>query len=129
MQRQRVRFTGGRGQRGWRREASPCLCRVVAAEVRGLAHFGDGGGACIARFSGEHRHPQSALPFDTRGSAIEDCRTDRKSTRVNCSHPSISYAVFCLKKKKITTYSTLCRYNMSSRKSSKYSAIRFVRPE
>src|SRR5690348_17910940 len=27
---------------------------------------------------------------------------DRKSTRLNSSHPSISYAVFCLKKKKIT---------------------------
>src|SRR5690348_17811019 len=27
---------------------------------------------------------------------------DRKSTRLNSSHPSISYAVFCLKKK--TTY-------------------------
>src|SRR5690348_18019490 len=25
--------------------------------------------------------------------------TDRKSTRLNSSHPSISYAVFCLKKK------------------------------
>src|SRR5438876_7015805 len=30
------------------------------------------------------------------------CRAtkDRKSTRLNSSHPSISYAVFCLKKKK-----------------------------
>src|SRR5690348_17516197 len=28
------------------------------------------------------------------------CREDRKSTRLNSSHPSISYAVFCLKKKK-----------------------------
>src|SRR5438876_7578869 len=28
-------------------------------------------------------------------------RSDRKSTRLNSSHPSISYAVFCLKKKKI----------------------------
>src|SRR5690348_17878266 len=28
--------------------------------------------------------------------------TDRKSTRLNSSHPSISYAVFCLKKKKTT---------------------------
>src|SRR4051794_33756094 len=28
---------------------------------------------------------------------------DRKSTRLNSSHPSISYAVFCLKKKKSTT--------------------------
>src|SRR5690348_18144754 len=29
-------------------------------------------------------------------------RTDRKSTRLNSSHPSISYAVFCLKKKNQT---------------------------
>src|SRR5690242_21571285 len=28
-------------------------------------------------------------------------RPDRKSTRLNSSHMSISYAVFCLKKKKI----------------------------
>src|SRR3712207_6988886 len=33
---------------------------------------------------------------------------DRKSTRLNSSHANISYAVFCLKKKKTTptTYST-----------------------
>src|SRR5690348_17450333 len=31
--------------------------------------------------------------------AAVTCR-DRKSTRLNSSHPSISYAVFCLKKKK-----------------------------
>src|SRR5690348_17915437 len=29
---------------------------------------------------------------------------DRKSTRLNSSHPSISYAVFCLKKKKKRTF-------------------------
>src|SRR5690348_17917755 len=29
----------------------------------------------------------------------EQQRPDRKSTRLNSSHPSISYAVFCLKKK------------------------------
>src|SRR2546430_9191338 len=29
--------------------------------------------------------------------------TDRKSTRLNSSHSQISYAVFCLKKKKHTT--------------------------
>src|SRR5437868_12555513 len=29
-------------------------------------------------------------------------RADRKSTRLNSSHVSISYAVFCLKKKNIT---------------------------
>src|SRR2546430_3678103 len=32
---------------------------------------------------------------------------DRKSTRLNSSHSQISYAVFCLKKKKLTTISTL----------------------
>src|SRR5699024_9885366 len=32
--------------------------------------------------------------------AIELAETDRKSTRLNSSHVSISYAVFCLKKKK-----------------------------
>src|SRR5690348_18211380 len=31
---------------------------------------------------------------------------DRKSTRLNSSHPSISYAVFCLKKKKKTIHIT-----------------------
>src|SRR5260221_7420254 len=31
-------------------------------------------------------------------------RGDRKSTRLNSSHTVISYAVFCLKKKKICTY-------------------------
>src|SRR5688572_31897137 len=31
-------------------------------------------------------------------------RTDRKSTRLNSSHSQISYAVFCLKKKKKEEY-------------------------
>src|SRR6266581_5717917 len=39
-----------------------------------------------------HRRP--AVPL--RGAAL---RRDRKSTRLNSSHPSSSYAVFCLKKK------------------------------
>src|SRR5690348_17766880 len=39
---------------------------------------------------------QSASPF--RDPKREE--QDRKSTRLNSSHPSISYAVFCLKKKK-----------------------------
>src|SRR4051812_49720551 len=33
-------------------------------------------------------------------------RRDRKSTRLNSSHMSISYAVFCLKKKKKKTHTT-----------------------
>src|SRR5438876_4742174 len=34
----------------------------------------------------------------------ESAFSDRKSTRLNSSHPSISYAVFCLKKKKRHNY-------------------------
>src|SRR5438034_7589297 len=38
----------------------------------------------------------------SRRGTCESCpeRTDRKSTRLNSSHTVISYAVFCLKKKK-----------------------------
>src|SRR5438067_8697802 len=35
----------------------------------------------------------------------QDLVQDRKSTRLNSSHVSISYAVFCLKKKKIKRFS------------------------
>src|SRR5689334_24647337 len=34
------------------------------------------------------------------GARLRAVREDRKSTRLNSSHSSISYAVFCLKKKK-----------------------------
>src|SRR5690606_39492251 len=34
----------------------------------------------------------------------EHARVDRKSTRLNSSHVKISYAVFCLKKKRKNTY-------------------------
>src|SRR5690348_17525801 len=39
---------------------------------------------------------------DAARRAAYDFAEDRKSTRLNSSHPSISYAVFCLKKKKKT---------------------------
>src|SRR5258708_15329296 len=35
---------------------------------------------------------------------IQHGRQDRKSTRLNSSHQIISYAVFCLKKKKVRVY-------------------------
>src|SRR2546430_7253398 len=35
-------------------------------------------------------------------SAERSARADRKSTRLNSSHSQISYAVFCLKKKKLS---------------------------
>src|SRR5690625_6701769 len=36
-------------------------------------------------------------------------KLDRKSTRLNSSHVAISYAVFCLKKKRNKTYVASCR--------------------
>src|SRR5438309_8522204 len=47
--------------------------------------------------------------FDYTGTSlawIVDADADRKSTRLNSSHSSISYAVFCLKKKKNTNTDT-----------------------
>src|SRR6266508_4695824 len=43
------------------------------------------------------RHPRRSR---NRGRASHGPRRDRKSTRLNSSHVAISYAVFCLKKKK-----------------------------
>src|SRR3712207_8863870 len=43
-----------------------------------------------------HRHDPAARPPD-----VAEQQLDRKSTRLNSSHANISYAVFCLKKKKI----------------------------
>src|SRR5207248_9216984 len=39
-------------------------------------------------------------------SFVDRIATDRKSTRLNSSHRTISYAVFCLKKKKKTVQNT-----------------------
>src|SRR5689334_24778279 len=40
--------------------------------------------------------------FTLSGGVFDRAGQDRKSTRLNSSHSSISYAVFCLKKKKTT---------------------------
>src|SRR5256885_12646365 len=42
-----------------------------------------------------------------RTCARDQCQVDRKSTRLNSSHLVISYAVFCLKKKKKLNRQTL----------------------
>src|SRR5438876_6332075 len=41
--------------------------------------------------------PEAGLPWLVLPERADS--SDRKSTRLNSSHPSISYAVFCLKKK------------------------------
>src|SRR5690348_5447687 len=43
--------------------------------------------------------PSEVIPLE--GDDLSREKEDRKSTRLNSSHPSISYAVFCLKKKRI----------------------------
>src|SRR5260221_14575223 len=45
------------------------------------------------------RKPRTSLMIPITGSTVH--LRDRKSTRLNSSHTVISYAVFCLKKKKI----------------------------
>src|SRR2546430_8978295 len=48
-----------------------------------------------------HLVPRKFLAMSgTRGTQPVPPGTDRKSTRLNSSHSQISYAVFCLKKKK-----------------------------
>src|SRR2546430_7761166 len=59
---------------------SPTTCAI---ELSLLVHVTDGFGI--------------GLPFASPTAAYRD----RKSTRLNSSHSQISYAVFCLKKKKI----------------------------
>src|SRR5256885_6909931 len=60
-----------------------------------------------ADFLRSHRRPEFAAPSpeSCRGNGHGGCCfcQDRKSTRLNSSHLVISYAVFCLKKKKKTS--------------------------
>src|SRR2546429_4997115 len=68
----------------------------------------------LVRAVAEHVPARPAPAGDQVGDADRDCEThdrhrDRKSTRLNSSHGYISYAVFCLKKKKRTCVSTYSR--------------------
>src|SRR3712207_7356469 len=61
------------------------------------------------------RRRRRHLLFRSAAARWRQCRRllpleDRKSTRLNSSHANISYAVFCLKKKK-TSISHLLTYN------------------
>src|SRR2546430_11851609 len=48
----------------------------------------------------QHRGVEGAVRDDRSARAARQASRDRKSTRLNSSHSQISYAVFCLKKKK-----------------------------
>src|SRR3712207_9089059 len=60
-----------------------------------------GGGAVTApRDWDAATYSRLAAPMTAMGLEVLDRLEDRKSTRLNSSHANISYAVFCLKKKK-----------------------------
>src|SRR5687768_17953230 len=62
-----------------------------------ISHAGD----LVGLLDRLERHAASQRHADEGGRAeLEPIEQDRKSTRLNSSHGYISYAVFCLKKKK-----------------------------
>src|SRR3712207_8328670 len=79
----------------------------VAEEPPGGHRHGEKGIAIARRRRVEAalRHQEHRAPIEHRALGQED----RKSTRLNSSHANISYAVFCLKKKKIQTTSIFLR--------------------
>src|SRR2546427_4058104 len=71
-----------------------------ARQDGGQVHADDdpaGGGEQRGPGSARHRGRTRDQPDERE---VERARRDRKSTRLNSSHSQISYAVFCLKKKK-----------------------------
>src|SRR5438067_3907315 len=85
-----------------KRRDGDLVARLVAAgENRGQIELAVGR-LIAARGRSGHREPRQ------KAGALRVHR-DRKSTRLNSSHVSISYAVFCLKKKKHKKYaSSIC---------------------
>src|SRR3712207_7458722 len=85
------------------------LFRSVVAAEAGLAHRGPGfageqgardGVDGAALLAGVAADPEDGVVEHRRALRRIDGDQDRKSTRLNSSHANISYAVFCLKKKK-----------------------------
>src|SRR5947207_15943647 len=54
----------------------------------------------VGRFHRRRRQPAAACDLLAEAAREMPATIDRKSTRLNSSHTVISYAVFCLKKKK-----------------------------
>src|SRR2546427_9552904 len=84
-----------------------CLDAVVRRPARAGARAGGPDLSRLVVGRRERRRRRRAVrpahsPGPAQGTAFMwlDCAVDRKSTRLNSSHSQISYAVFCLKKKK-----------------------------
>src|SRR2546429_4928765 len=70
---------------------------LLSLAIRGL----------MASLSVSAQKPTAGTVISTNSARVAQrrkIRRDRKSTRLNSSHGYISYAVFCLKKKKKQTY-------------------------
>src|SRR3712207_7427281 len=77
------------------------LFRSFAALIITVLPFASIGGVVALWLTGEYLSVPASVGFIALwGIAV---LKDRKSTRLNSSHANISYAVFCLKKKKNTT--------------------------
>src|SRR3712207_6959272 len=63
-------------------------------------------GGRLLRLVARVRGPHERAPSASHCAWASRDPLDRKSTRLNSSHANISYAVFCLKKKKIHNFST-----------------------
>src|SRR5436190_17399316 len=73
---------------------------LFRSEHAALPYLRERGDQLFDRLSDRQRHLRKLLAIRE-----EDLFRDRKSTRLNSSHTVISYAVFCLKKKKSTRLS------------------------
>src|SRR3712207_7049584 len=73
-----------------------CSCPSTATSSSGAWPSSRGRGTTSSTGSSASSTTSSSTPPTSAASG-----SDRKSTRLNSSHANISYAVFCLKKKKI----------------------------
>src|SRR2546430_11066463 len=72
-----------------------------ALPICGLtSNSSDGVGPFALRIMYQSPNPATAMAMIDKQTVINPTNKDRKSTRLNSSHSQISYAVFCLKKKK-----------------------------
>src|SRR3712207_8599187 len=76
--------------------AAAVLLGLVAGSVYWLSRHGE---QAVARLE-RPKAPMERKARTLRELLHDEAERDRKSTRLNSSHANISYAVFCLKKKK-----------------------------
>src|SRR3712207_8558053 len=74
--------------------------RVARADATPLPGFDENAWVPAANFEARSLESLARELEAVRRATVAFFETDRKSTRLNSSHANISYAVFCLKKKK-----------------------------